>query len=59
MNELIETQVIAIRIACGHVTALHLKALQTALSKHAAFRSPSHGTGKRRLGIHKRQRSSE
>ena len=44
MNEMIETQVIAIRIACGQMTAPHLKALQDSVERAcrvpAAF--PSH-----------------
>lgn len=50
VNELIETQVIAIRIACGQMTAPHLKALQDSFEQ--ACRVPAAFPSNRKAAAH-------
>ena len=50
MNELIETQVIAIRIACGQMTTTHLKALQDSVDQ--ACRVPAAFAWDRKVAAH-------
>ena len=50
MNELIETQVIAIRIACGQMTTTHLKALQDSVDQ--ACRVPAAFAWDRKAAAH-------